>query len=110
MGPAALHTGQSIPFNAEFVAIIRQDFAMLGPVAILSNDALRWKITQLMTLRKLMGIHAGSAVDIKAAGKNLYAAIVDGRLAVKLGSASWSPGWGWQPAVDGDRIAVWIRG
>jgi alpha-amylase len=73
------------------------------------GDALRWKITQLMTLRKLVGIHAASGVDIKAAGKNLYAAIVDGRVAVKLGSASWSPGWDWQPAVDGDRIAVWIR-
>ena len=35
-----------------------------------ANAVLRGKITQLMTLRKRMGLHAASAVDVKAAGKN----------------------------------------
>jgi alpha-amylase len=74
------------------------------------GDSLRWRISQLMMLRKTMGLHAASAVDIRAAGKGLYAAIIDGRLAVKLGQREWSPGGGWALAVEGDRCAVWMRG
>jgi alpha-amylase len=74
------------------------------------GDALRWRISQLMMLRRTMGLHAGSTVDIRAAGKGLYAAFIDGRVAVKLGQREWHPGGGWQIAADGDRCAVWIRG
>jgi alpha-amylase len=74
------------------------------------GEPLRGKIAQLIRLRKMAGIHAGSSVDIKAACKNLYAAIIDGRVAVKLGAAGWSPGWGWQQVFDGDRCTVWLRG
>jgi alpha-amylase len=74
------------------------------------GDSFRWRISQLMMLRKRMGIHAGSSVDIRAAGKGLYAAVIDGRLAVKLGQRDWSPGGGWALAVSGERCAVWIKG
>jgi len=74
------------------------------------GDTLRWRISQLMMLRKMVGIHAGSSVDIKVAGKGLYAAIIDGRLAIKLGQRDWSPGAGWAVAVTGERCAVWMRG
>jgi alpha-amylase len=73
------------------------------------GDSLRGRITQLMKVRRTMGLHAGSAVDIKAAGKGLYAAICDGRVAVKLGPREWWPGGGWNLAVAGDRCAVWTR-
>src|SRR5262249_47342316 len=67
-------------------------------------------IDRLIKIRKTTGVHARSFVDIKEARKGLYAAIVDAQVAVKLGPREWSPGWGWQMAVDGERFAVWTRG
>jgi alpha-amylase len=70
----------------------------------------RERIDKLMKVRKDNNLNARSAVDIKEAKPGIYAALVDGKVAVKLGSADWSPpGRGWQLAVDGDRFAVWIR-
>jgi alpha-amylase len=70
----------------------------------------RQQIDKLIKLRKGTGLHARSAVDIKEAHRGLYAAIVDDRVAVKLGSRAWSPGHGWQLALDGEKLAVWVRG
>ncbi len=69
----------------------------------------RARIERLIRLRKEEGLHARSAVDIREAGHGLYAAVVDGRVAVKLGRRDWHPGWGWRLAVDGERFAVWTR-
>jgi alpha-amylase len=69
----------------------------------------RQRIDRLIRVRKVTGIHARSWVDIKEARKGLYAAVIDGRAAVKLGSQHWSPGWGWQLACDGDKFAVWVH-
>jgi alpha-amylase len=73
------------------------------------GDYTRQRIARLIQVRKQSGIHARSHIEIKEARPGLYAALIDGRLAVKLGSRSWSPGWGWQLAVDGDKFAVWSR-
>lgn len=69
----------------------------------------RQRIERLIRVRKNAGIHARSSVDIKEASRGLYAAIVDGDTAVKLGQRDWWPGGGWQLAVDGERFAVWTR-
>jgi alpha-amylase len=69
----------------------------------------RQRIEQLIQVRRWTGIHARSWVDIKEARKGLYAAIIDGRVAVKLGSRDWWPGGGWELAADGERFAVWAR-
>jgi alpha-amylase len=68
----------------------------------------RRKLERLIRLRKALGLHATSHVDIRVACKGLYAAVVDGKVAVKLGSREWSPGHGWRVVLDGDRFAVWI--
>jgi alpha-amylase len=73
------------------------------------DDYTRHRIDKLIQVRKRAGIHARSHVEIKEAWTGLYAAIIDGQLAVKLGSRGWSPGWGWQLAVDGEKFAVWTR-
>jgi alpha-amylase len=73
------------------------------------DDYTRQRIDKLIQVRKRAGIHARSHVEIKEAWTGLYAAFIDGQLAVKLGSRGWSPGWGWQLAVDGDKFAVWTR-
>jgi alpha-amylase len=69
----------------------------------------RRNLERLIALRRHTGIHAGSHVEIREARKGLYAAFIDGKVAVKLGSQSWWPGGGWQVAVDGERFAVWVR-
>jgi alpha-amylase len=74
------------------------------------GNSVRQRIERLIKIRKATGIHSRSGVDIKEARQGLYAAIIDGRVAVKLGSRAWSPGWGWDLAADGERFAVWARG
>jgi alpha-amylase len=68
------------------------------------------RLERLIHVRREVNLHASASVHIHEAGKGLYAATVEGRLAVKLGSRSWSPGHGWRLAVDGDQFAVWTRG
>jgi alpha-amylase len=66
-------------------------------------------IETLMRLRKASGLHSRSGVDIKEARRGLYAAIIDGKVAVKIGSAGWWPGQQWQLVTDGEGFAVWKR-
>jgi alpha-amylase len=73
------------------------------------GEPTRRRLDRLLQVRRLAGLHSCSTVDIKEADRGLYAAFVDGRVAVKLGSRDWWPGWGWQLAVDGERFAVWTR-
>ena len=73
------------------------------------GPSARQRIERLIQVRKAVGVHSRSSVDIKEATKGLYAAFVDGRLAVKLGSRDWSPGGGWRLAADGEKFAVWTR-
>ncbi len=73
------------------------------------GNSLRQQIDQLLKVRKNAGLHAGSFVDIKEARQGLYAAILDGKVAVKLGSSNWSPGSAWRLALAGEKFAVWTR-
>jgi alpha-amylase len=73
------------------------------------DDYTRQRIERLIHIRKSAGIHARSWVDIREARRGLYACRVDGKVAVKLGSRPWSPGAGWQLALDGEQFAVWQR-
>jgi alpha-amylase len=73
------------------------------------GPATRKRIDTLIRVRRGHGIWARSGVEIREARKGLYAAIIDGRVAVKLGACDWNPGWAWRLAVDGERFAVWTR-
>jgi alpha-amylase len=74
------------------------------------GHSARQTIEKLMRIRKECGIHATSTLEIVDAGKGLYAARIDGRVALKLGTRDWWPGGGWQLALSGERFAVWTRG
>jgi alpha-amylase len=74
------------------------------------GEPTRRRLERLIKVRRYADLHARSHVDIKEARRGLYAAIVDGKVAVKLGSRGWCPGGGWHLAVDGDKVAVWVRG
>jgi alpha-amylase len=69
----------------------------------------RQLIEKLIRVRKAAGLHAASSLEIVEAGRGLYAARIDGRVAVKLGTRDWWPGAGWQLVADGERFAVWAR-
>ncbi len=73
------------------------------------GEPTRRRIERLIRVREQAGLHARSWVEVREADYGLYAAVIDDRVAVKLGSRHWSPGFGWHLAVDGDRLAVWTR-
>eukprot|EP00747_Dinoflagellata_sp_TGD_P098468 gnl/TRDRNA2_/TRDRNA2_167463_c3_seq1.p1 gnl/TRDRNA2_/TRDRNA2_167463_c3~~gnl/TRDRNA2_/TRDRNA2_167463_c3_seq1.p1 ORF type:complete len:210 (+),score=4.89 gnl/TRDRNA2_/TRDRNA2_167463_c3_seq1:36-632(+) len=76
-------------------------------------DHMAKSILSLCKLRREAGVHSKSQLDIFEAGRNVYAAQIHGKshkIAVKLGSRDWHPGWEFppDPAVSGHSFAVWI--
>jgi hypothetical protein len=54
--------------------------------------------------------NAESTVNIIAAQKDLYAAVVDEKVALKLGSAPWNPDEQDRSLyLEGPDLAVWVR-
>jgi alpha-amylase len=70
---------------------------------------LRDQLKALIGLRRNAGITSTSKVSVLAADTGRYAAVIDGKLAVKLGPADWSPGPGWTLAAFGKDYAAWTR-
>lgn len=70
---------------------------------------VRETLLQLCSIRRDAGIHSTSQLNICSAGMGVYAAIVDGKVALKIGTSSWSPGGGWEMACAGSEFAVWKR-
>ena len=64
-------------------------------------------IKKLIGIRKAYGLHHASKVKIQKAEDGLYAAMIDGKVAVKLGSKDWSPGDGFKLVAHGNNYAVW---
>ncbi|WP_179958166.1 alpha-amylase C-terminal beta-sheet domain-containing protein [Chitinimonas arctica] len=73
------------------------------------NWGLKDPIRTLLALRREQGIVSTSAVAIQRAEQGLYAAVIDGKLAMKIGPNGWSPGAGWTLRASGDQYAVWSR-
>lgn len=70
---------------------------------------LRSPIQALINVRKSRGLTSTSSVAIQQATSGLYAAIINGNVAMKIGPNSWSPGAGWTLATSGNNYAVWTR-
>jgi len=70
---------------------------------------LRAAIKTMIQLRKEKGITSTASVAIQRADQGLYAAIINGNLAMKIGPNSWSPGSGWTLRTSGDQYAIWTR-
>lgn len=71
---------------------------------------LKDDISELIAVRKDHGIHSESILEIKAAQANLYAAEIDGKVAMKIGSDNWSPnGKNWKLKTAGNNYAVWVK-
>lgn len=70
---------------------------------------LRGQIQSLINVRKSKGLTSTSSVAIQQATTGLYAAIINGNIAMKIGPNSWSPGAGWTLATSGSNYAVWTK-
>ena len=70
---------------------------------------LRYRIKTLIGLRRSAGITSASQVSVQAADGGRYAAVIDGKLAVKIGPADWIPGPDWTLAAFGKNYAAWTR-
>ena len=76
---------------------------------------LRWNrldttMQRLSELRSQQGIDEHSAVEIVSSARGLYAAIFhgsNGKLALKIGPQSWTPGSHWQPREMCSHFALW---
>ncbi len=69
------------------------------------RDAIR----ALINVRKSQGLTSTSTVSIQVADSSNYAAIIDGKVAMKIGPGSWSPGSGWTLATSGTGYSVWTK-
>jgi len=67
------------------------------------------QIKALIRIRKDNGLSSTSSVSVQKSEANLYAAIMDGKVAMKIGSGSWDPGYGWTVAASGTDYAVWTK-
>ena len=67
------------------------------------------QIQKLIAVRKQNKIDSTSKIEIIKAEDGLYAAIIDGKVAVKLGGKDWAPDASFKLAASGDNYAVWAK-
>jgi len=68
------------------------------------------KIKEMIAIRKENHLNHDSKVDIKFADGSGYAAIIDGKVAMKIGGSMWSPGNNWKLKASGPNYAIWDLG
>jgi len=81
----------------------------------MDGGALGETIRKLIDIRRRNGINARSKVKIQRATNDVYAAIIDSKVVVKVGYGNWSPGGDkvdigqrdWGLAHSGPNFAVW---
>jgi alpha-amylase len=73
------------------------------------GEGQKEQIRKLIALRKQAGITSRSNLFIEPDTNGKYAAIINDKVAMKIGPAPWSPGVGWQLALDGPDYAVWTK-
>ncbi len=73
------------------------------------NDwGVKEEISTLIKIRKSNGLHSQSIVSIQQATANVYAAIIDDKVAVKIGSGDWSPSdVNYTLVASGNNYAIW---
>jgi hypothetical protein len=74
------------------------------------KDGINDQIKKLIKIRRESGLHSTSTVNIVKAETGLYAAIIDNKVAMKMGPNDWAPtGTGWTLATSGNQYAVWVK-
>ncbi|MBU2530485.1 MAG: alpha-amylase [Elusimicrobia bacterium] len=70
---------------------------------------LKNEITALIKIRKAYGINSASYVRIVKAVPDVYSAIIDETIAIKIGPGYWEPGADWQLQAQGYEYKVWVK-
>ena len=74
------------------------------------GNNLKESIKKMIAIRKRNNIINNSNLNIVTAQNNLYAAIIDNKIAVKIGSGNWQPtGLDWIIAHSGNDFAIWEK-
>ncbi len=73
------------------------------------GEATKTELKKLIQVRKQFGLHTTSTVNILKAENGLYAAIIDDKIAMKMGPNDWTPGTGWTLNTFGNQYAVWVK-
>lgn len=73
------------------------------------GTATQSEIKKLVGIRKQAGVNRDSSLVIMQADSSVYAAIIGGSLAMKIGAGTWSPGIGWTLAASGLNYSVWTK-
>ncbi|PWA06857.1 starch-binding protein [Flavobacterium psychrotolerans] len=72
---------------------------------------IKKEIDAMIKIRKDNLLSSTSNLNIVQASNNLYAAIIDDKVALKLGSDNWSPsGTGWVLKLSGTGFSIWDKG
>lgn len=68
------------------------------------------QIQKLIGIRKTNRLNSASKVEIVKAEDGLYAALIDGKVAMKIGAKDWAPAdASFKLAASGDNYAVWSK-
>ncbi len=73
------------------------------------DNGLKNEITALIKIRKSFGINSASSVQIVKASQDVYSAIIDDKVAMKIGGGYWDPGSDWKLQIQGDEYKVWVK-
>ncbi|CAH9087024.1 unnamed protein product [Cuscuta europaea] len=74
------------------------------------GNSIHDEIVKLIEIRRNQGINSRSSIRILEAQPNLYAAIIDEKICMKIGDGSWCPaGPEWTLATSGCRYAIWHK-
>ncbi|KAM7259897.1 hypothetical protein ACFE04_015638 [Oxalis oulophora] len=74
------------------------------------GNSIHDQIVKLISIRKRHGIHSRSSIRILEAKQNLYSALIEDKLCMKIGDGSWCPDTReWNLATSGHRYAVWQK-
>lgn len=84
-----------------------------------NDDNLRPMLQDLINVRKKLRVNARSKVKVLVAKDNLYAAVIDDKVVMKIGGADFSPNRfkehdlgdkRWEVCASGNNYAVWRKG
>ncbi len=70
---------------------------------------LKSEISKMIHLRKSLKINSKSVLKILKAEDGLYAAMIDNKLVVKLGSKDYNPGSEFNLKLTGNQYTIWVK-
>ena len=73
------------------------------------DAGLKNEITALIKIRKSLEINSGSSVRIVKTSKDVYCAVIDDKVAMKIGTGYWEPGSEWRLEAEGREYKIWFK-